>query len=155
MGATQHLLVVTCASVHFSKNLLDRVGAPAPAMWHLTRVLLGLFVFAPLCLVLLALGAVAGASIAARAADRRARAKWRTAAVQRLTDASASDVRRILGELPPWVADSAFQRVRYPSAMQVSQRCSHSLRRSAGSTTVSASCGRTLTRLWRTLCTPR
>ena len=85
---------------------------PAHTMWLLTRLLLALFVHLPLCLVLLALGAVAGATLAARAADRRATAKWRTNAVQRLTDASASDVRRILGELPPWVADSAFQKVR-------------------------------------------
>ena len=62
--------------------------------------------------VLATLGAVAGASLAARAADRRAAAKWRTNALQRLTDASATDVHRILGELPPWVADSAFQKVR-------------------------------------------
>jgi hypothetical protein len=81
-------------------------------MWLITRLLLSLLVQLPLCLALLTLGALAGASLAARAADKRAAAKWRTSAVQRLTDASASDVHRILGELPPWVADSAFQKVR-------------------------------------------
>jgi hypothetical protein len=60
----------------------------------------------------LLVGLFAGALLARRAAERRARAAWSAAALASLTDVSAHDLKRIIGHLPPWVRDAEFQKVR-------------------------------------------
>ncbi len=78
--------------------------------------------------VLLA-GALLGAALTSRAAERRAKAAWRAAALQRITDASAADLKRILGtELPPWVRDSDFQKARASCRNRITRLGTHAPR---------------------------
>ena len=65
-----------------------------------------------LVVLALLLGVVIGGWLAQRAAERRARAAWATAALTSLTDISAADLKRIIGHLPPWVRDAEFQKAR-------------------------------------------
>ena len=60
----------------------------------------------------LLLGLLLGSAAALTGAERRARQRWRAQALA-LSDASASDLKRILGELPPWVQDGSFEKARW------------------------------------------
>lgn len=100
-------------------------------------------------------------------AERQARAKWKADALQKLNSLTDSDLRLILGELPPWVVSGApllrpirFNSAHLPSWQRMVSKCTRgyvSIRWSdiappnrqvtgtvrAGSTTYSASFGRT------------
>jgi hypothetical protein len=92
---------------------MPTVCRPLARLMGLTRILLSLCIRVTYWLLLLLLGAIGGAAVAAKAAERRSRARWRSDAVRRLTDASSADLRRLIGELPPWVSDGAFHKARH------------------------------------------
>jgi len=78
----------------------------------------GLHLLCSLCSALAArwltllLGILLGAAATLKGAERRARHRWRAQALA-LSDASAEDLKRILGELPPWVRDGSFEKARW------------------------------------------
>ena len=78
-------------------------------LWVLKRTLGPIAFLGRLLPLVLNLAALVAIS---RAAEKRAKAKWTSEAVQKLEYATPEDLKLLLGELPPWVKNGEWDRVR-------------------------------------------